>query len=319
MESVDISKMKKSQDLVSWEDVSEVDIVEKPSVHSNFLNVQFHNDYRDTITAINNINPTSHKFFNVANKPSEFSEPNPKEVSTLVNSFIKILNNNVKRKVSHKRHANSGWDEAVPDPTVEKSGWEEFQESLGLPPSLYHNPAKKSPVRLIDIKNTAKIDTADESKYNVVIVIQKENVSDQMNLHVSFVVDRNIMKNEDDFYKHTKEEYVDVVIEKIFINGFYSKRGNNSKLEQTDYDINGPLQFEQVNETGTGDIITPKEAHSILKEKLDNIAKENNYLVSNLDEEGQVFHSSLPNLAEFSRIKDADDIYNDLYGKRKFI
>src|SRR5690606_366929 len=66
----------------------------KHKINPNFLSIQFHNDYRDVITAINNLIPNKKQLFNLSNRPIAYSEPQVKEVYDLVSDFVNALNIN---------------------------------------------------------------------------------------------------------------------------------------------------------------------------------------------------------------------------------
>ena len=79
----------RSVDLNSSEDSSHsksnqanvVHHIKRKPLNPNFLNIQFHNDYRDLMTAIHNIIPERRQRFNVANIPITYSENNEAGVS----------------------------------------------------------------------------------------------------------------------------------------------------------------------------------------------------------------------------------------------
>ena len=70
---------------------------------------------------------------------------------------------NIFTEVPDYRTANSGWDEPLQDQQME-TGWEKHMQSLGLPKSLYPDPAKKSKVKLEKIDHVEKYETEDETE-----------------------------------------------------------------------------------------------------------------------------------------------------------
>ena len=122
-----------------------------------FIEAQFHNDYRDTLTAFNNIAPSQRQTFNLAHLPVAMSnlKPNGNETNGIIKDFISELNENIIGVVPDYRVINSGWDEQLIEPEF-KSGWEAHMEKLGLPKSLYPDPAKKALVELIKVDHIEK-------------------------------------------------------------------------------------------------------------------------------------------------------------------
>ena len=57
-------------------------------INPTFTEGQFHNDYRDTITAFNNIAPSQKQIFNQGNIPIVLSNPPVREVKKLIRDFI---------------------------------------------------------------------------------------------------------------------------------------------------------------------------------------------------------------------------------------
>ena len=100
-------------DIVSWDDTYSYGNVTREIVNPNFLNNQFHNDYRDVITALNNLVPDKKQLFNLPNIPVIYSEPEASEVRNMIRDFIAVLNTNLKTEVPSYRNPNSGWDEGI--------------------------------------------------------------------------------------------------------------------------------------------------------------------------------------------------------------
>lgn len=318
-----IKKQKKStinlvdeliDDIVSWDDSQDscFSRLEKKQLNPNFIDSQFHNDYRDIITAINNIVPDKKQLFNIANVPLCYTEPEASEVKNMINDFVTLLNKNLVTEVPNTRNVNSGWDEAIPDPNV-KSGWDKVQNALGLAASLYEKPASKANINLISIKNVQKYETEDEIKYSCQIVLQKTNVEDQIILKPSFVQDKRPLLDENNFFV-TKNIDMRVTIEDIFIIGYLSKLGTDYKLasdkEEKFYD------YQNLEEN---DLTDPKYVQKILMDKYNQQMKEIQYRNAMLDEEGQTFHKTLPNLYEYPNIKATQTIFDDMNCKKKFI
>lgn len=276
------------------------------SVNNNFINNQFHNDYRDVMNAILNLIPDKKQLFNISNIPLKYSEPPITEVNSVVQDFIKVLNTNIKDQVSNVRNPNSGWDEAVVEPNV-KSGWDKIQESLGLNPSLWNKPANKAYVILKQIKYVQKYETEDEIKYSVDLVIQKINVKDQMVVKCSFVIDKRPLFNENNFFVSKKVD-MRLIIEDITIVGYLSNDGNDSRL-MFDNDMD---KFYDYNEMEYNNMTDPKLVQEILMKKYAQRTNEMQLRNAMLDEEGQAFHKTLPSVYDYSNIQATQTIIADM-------
>ena len=300
-------------DIISWDSAYDSGNVEKPSLNKNYINNQFHNDYRDVITAINNLVPNKKQLFNLPNIPLKYSQPETSEVKNMVNDFVNAINTNLLTEVPNTRNANSGWDEAIPDPKT-KSGWDKVQESLGLPTSLYEDPAKKAPVKLIAIKFVQKYETEDEVKYSCEVVLQKVNVDDQIIIKADFVQDKKPLHDENNFFKTSIIE-MKVWIENVFIIGYLSNEGNDS-YKQFDGDDKIYFDYDKLE---YNDLTDPKHVQKILMEKYRQRNNEMEQRTAMLDEEGQNFHRELPHIYDFSNIKGTRTIFDDMNKHKKFI
>jgi len=196
----------------------------KPKVNKFFQEVQFHQDYRDTSNAFNLL--TDQKpFFNLADLPvTNVEKPSNTEIKNLISKFIKEVNKTVKNHVSDEIALNN-WSDNMPQKKF-KSGWEKQQEELGLPASIYTEPAPRSSIRLIKLDHAEKYETDAEVKYVVYLIVQKRNTEDQMVVKVSFVVDKNDLNLDREFFDKRKNTYeTSVSIEEISIVGFMITEG----------------------------------------------------------------------------------------------
>lgn len=274
--------------------------------NGSLLDVQFHNDYRDLLTAINNVVPDNKQIFNMGNIPVKTYVPRDSEVKRLVHEFMKEINNNIKTEVTDTLNPNSGWDEVMPNKN-EKSGWEKTQEVLGLPSSVYNQPAGKSKMRLVKIDSVIKQETDTEIKYVCTLIIKKKNINDQVILKVSFVIHKqNIDERKlfDDVYCNlnridkirfdqpgVKVNYADVMIEEIFIVGFLTNSHVDAidaanQAENNEYDFN---RMEN-NEMTSNNSIMKELQHTYWKR-----ANEANKFDQAMDKETRDFHWSLQN------------------------
>jgi|688.fasta_scaffold265698_2 hypothetical protein len=299
-------------DVVSWDSSISSASVVRETLNPNLVNIQFHNDYRDIITAIANLVPEKRQRFNLANIPLVYSEPETTEVKLMVKDFITVLNDNLSSEVPSNRNKNSGWDEAIVDPNVE-SGWNKVQKSLGLPVSLYDDPAKKSLVKLIAINHVQKYETDDEIKYVIDLVIQKLNVEDQMILKASFVQDKRPLNDENNFFV-SKNIDMKVVIEDVFTSGYLSNDGPDSNKE---YDMDKE-KYYAYDGLEYNNMTDPKYIQKILMEKYKMRTQEMEQRNALLDNEGREFHRTLPHLYDFSNIKGTRTIFDDFNTKKIF-
>lgn len=300
-------------DIVSYDGDDSSIVMKKHILNPNFLNVQFHNDYRDVITSFNNIVPDAHQLFNTANIPLVYSEPNVNEVKPLISDFIRTLNKNLENQVPKERNVNSGWDEAIPDPTV-VSGWDKVQKSLGLAPSLYNKPdVKNGGIKLVSILQLQKYETDDEIKYACTIVLQKEHVEDQIIIKVSIFQDKRPLRDENNFHVNSVVT-LRAIIEEIFIVGYLSKYGNDASLMFND----GKEKYYDYDKMEQNNLLDPKLIQKVLLTKYDQRVKEMQQRNALLDEEGQAFHRTLPNLYDFSNIQKTRTIFDDMNEPKKF-
>jgi hypothetical protein len=283
------------------------------SVNPNFVEVQFHNDYRDTITAFNNLAPSQKQIFNQENAPTKFSNPDVSEVKPMIKDFITELNKNITNSVTEFRNSNSGWDEAVPDQPIE-SGWEKQMKKLGLPPSLYNKPAEKSEVKLIKIDHLEKHETEGEIKYTCFLILQKKNVKDQMILRVNFVmtkndpnIDRNFfsdVKELDNYNDKNKDDGQSVIIEDLFVLGYLTR----GEINEAGKDRNNFYNFAGLEDNEH--ISQPTIMKELMKKYRDR-TRENNNFNATLDEEGRNFHRDLPHLRNYKSYQTTRTIFDD--------
>ena len=284
------------------------------AVNPNFIEVQFHNDYRDTLTAFNNIAPSQKQIFNQENVPVKFTKPDNKEAEPMVVDFIKEVNKNLDEAVSATRTSNSGWDEAQPDKTVE-SGWEKQMKHLCVATSIYNKPATKSNVRLIKLDHVEKYETESEIKYICFLILQKENVNDQMIVKVSFVMSKSDVNLDRNFFNDVKDlknnrdtkksdDGESVIVEEVFILGFLTRKEINEagKVRDSFYNFAGMEDNEHISQ---GTIM--KE---LIKKYKDRTRETNNFNAT-LDPEGRNFHRDLPHLRNYKSYQVTRTIFDD--------
>lgn len=267
-----------------------------------FIEAQFHNDYRDTISAFNNIAPSQKQVFNIANVPVNFTNPNPSEVKKLLYDFLKELNKNIINEVPDYRNPNTGWDEPLEDLKCE-SGWDKSMKSLGLPKSLYPDPAKKQKVKLIKLDHVEKYETEDEIKYACFLFLKKPNAEDILVVKVSFVLDkRNI--NEDRLFFDQKNIETRVILEEIFILGYMTERGVGRNNHPRDKFYN----FYDLEKDG---IMDDKAILNQLNKKLAERHRETQRFDNTLDDQFRLLKKESPNISNYNSFQVTQTIYDD--------
>jgi hypothetical protein len=272
------------------------------------------------VTAFNNIAPSQKQWFNRSDYPVETTTPKIKEVKYLIKSFIKELNKNIKYEISDNENVNSGWDDFMPEKSV-KSGWDKQQEALGLPGSIYNEPAGRARVKLLKIDQLEKYQTADQTRYVVFLILQKVNVEDQMVLKISFVlnnadvnIERNFFEKKDVEGKKEKPSTADVIIEEIFVVGYMSDYGFGLKSPRKDF-----YKFDSIEKED--DMMAQDDIIRELTNKYSLRDFENRGLTSAYDANGELVYHDLSQLIDtkaqnrlaIERLVDRADSRNNYY------
>jgi hypothetical protein len=204
------------------------------------IDSHFHNDYRDTLNAFQMLVPNQRQLFNRGDLPIiNVSTPSNSEIKPLLKNFIKeankVLDNNVADEL-HVRDWKNNYGEKEHD-----RGWDKQQEKLGLPGSIYTDPAKKAHIKLVKVNHSERRETEDEIQYIIFAVVQKVNVKDQMVVKVSFHIDKQDHNIERDFFAKGKNSYETLVkIEEVFVDGFLTKTSfGKHSIKAKYYDYGG--------------------------------------------------------------------------------
>lgn len=215
----------------------------KIKVNQNFVENQWHTDYRDTQNAFEIVVPNRKQLFNLCALPvDQACEVPEKDTRYLVSKFIKEINKTVKNKVSNELSATS-WIDNMPQKQFE-SGWDKQQKALGLPTSIFKEPAKKAPIKLVKIDHAEKYETEKEIRYSLFLIIQKKNVQDQLVIKVNFVVDKNDVNMDRDFFSSGKDSFrTTVMLEEISIIGFLTTNKFGERTRQDDF-----YQFDAITD-----------------------------------------------------------------------
>lgn len=299
------------EDVVSWGS-NDSGNVRKEVINSNFVDIQYHKDYAHVIDAISALVVAKRQLFNLANIPIKYSVVNPDEVKLLITDFINVLNKSIGEETTQYRNAGTGWSEQLPEFTGEDA-FGKSQIALGLAPSLYDKPAGKSPVRVISIEKVQKYETEDEIKYAIEMIIQKANSDDQMALKGSFVQDKRPLQDENNFFV-SKNIDMKVVIEDVYILGFYSKDG---PITAQQYDMDKE-KFYFYDKMEANNLTDPKHIQKILMDKYKQRTEDMDHRNAMLDEEGQDYHRKLPTVYDYSNIMGTRTIFDDMNEKKVF-
>lgn len=207
----------------------------KYNLNPYFTETQFHNDYRDTLNAINILIPNQKQLFNKADLPLiNVNTPSTNEIKPLIKTFINEINKIID-KTNSEGIVTQDWKNNYGEKDYE-SGWDKQQRKLGLPGSIYTKPAKKAHIKLINVDRLEKFETENEIRYTIFIIVQKENVKDQMLVKVNFQIDKQDINLDREFFDKEKNSYETLVkIEEIFVMGFLTKQSFGKQSVKNDY------------------------------------------------------------------------------------
>lgn len=275
--------------------------------HKYFRNDKFHDDYRYLLTQINKLNSSSKIEFNLKGLPIFTEKEITPEIVTIVRSFVSLINNNLTKKNTEIR-----WDDLSPTQQIE-SGFERAQYNLGLAVSNYKTDILNTPLRLVKIMDSEKLETEEEAQIKIKISIGKVNNPDADQISLTLKLNKQKIKlSEDEFFKKKDNEIIsDYKLSEVYVNGYYSNVSNlNSYDEFPNY-----VDAKEDNREPNADITPISSEIEFIENHYKKRAQENEYRISMLDEEGKAFNSSIMFLT--------DDYYKKNYrttdGKREFI
>lgn len=268
--SVDADKVRRvaelGNDMKDWE-IEQDEATRAANLNPNMMEIQFHPDYQDVITAIKLIVPTYRQLFNLPNRPLTYSEPAASEILPLAKQFVDQVNTLVRDKVK------------MDVQTVD--GWEKLQIDLGRQ-TLYSKRQERSDLQYVATTNVKKYATDDEIKYDCKLVLQKDGSEDQIVVRVSFVQDNRAINDEDNFFKAGAKPTIH--IEQIHIEGYLVPEGKGGfREENRDDDVYDFNDLEVNNMTNPEDIQKELQRHH--QQKMQEMLGRNMML----DEEGKVF------------------------------
>lgn len=257
------------------ENSKNMSILKKEKINPYFQEIQFHQDYRDTLNAFGMMCDQKNIFNKIHDPLIKSEQIDTNEVNDLVSKFVDQLNVVIDQQIGEiATEKLDSWNDNMPlvNPTNEiikkKASWEQYNEELGLPDTIYPEPATKSKVKLIKIDSVNKYETLKELKYSVFLIIQKYNVVDQMIVKISFVLDKNDVNLDREFFDEHKNNFeTKIVVEEISVIGFMITKGMGKPktLREQFYDYEG---FDE------GRIISEKDVIRQLNKKKKEIEKE---------------------------------------------
>ena len=192
----------------------------------------------------------------------------------MVYDFVTLINKNIINDVTDTYNENTGWDEFTNIPSFGcnlnsgvETGWEKYNKSLDLEPSLYESPHNhKDIVYLLDINNVEKYKTDFETKYLIICILGKKNIIDKMVLKLSFVIKPNCSSNNNNKI---------LFIEEVNVYGFLTFN--------KDYECDVTNNYYQFNDLMSGEITNDKEIISQLIDVQQKKINERNKRLQSLD------------------------------------
>ncbi len=281
--------------------------------NNDFVEMQYHKDYNDTITAINNLTPQK-ELFNMGFLPVKESTPDENNVMDLVELFMEKVNGEVKNNVSEYLHTNSGWSD-MGKRRREKSGFEQTMEELGLPGSLYNESAAKAPIKLVAIDKAEQFNTDDQIRFIIYLIVQKENVKDQMVLKVHFFMEKEDLKsggdsqrdffekNLEDAVKNSNEKNQLAIIEQIFTVGYLTNDSEKKTKMNKFHDYSNIKKSD-----GTMD---QEKVIKLMLRKHKDRADELNSFLCTVDDGTKEIHD-VPGINSYSQYANTRTIMDDL-------
>ncbi len=214
-----------------------------------FVEMQFHNDYKDVMTAFDIICESGRPIFNRSSQPVKFTPLETSQGGQMIDVFISQLNTTMKDKIKDIVSMDNGWKNVQENPSVE-SGWEKQMKKLGIPSNIYDKGTKKAVIRLIKVDKVDMFETDSQIKYDIYSIIQKDGSYDQMVIKVGFVMDKSDMNEDRNFFVDDKTIDLNVRIENIFVVGFMTNHSYGSQNKNVRQDF---YTFENIEKNGIMD------------------------------------------------------------------
>ena len=225
-----------------------------------FVEMQFHNDYKDVITAFDIICESGRPVFNRSSLPVKFTSLQPSQGGQMIDVFMTQLNTIMKDKIKDIVSMENGWKNIQENPSVE-SGWEKQMKKIGVPSNIYDKGTKKAVIRLINVDKVDMFETDSQLKYDIYCIIQKDGSYDQMVIKVGFVMDKSDMNEDRNFFVDDKTVDLNVHVESIFVVGFMTNHSYGSQNKNVRQDF---YTFENIENNG---MMNDEEVIKQLKKK----------------------------------------------------
>lgn len=270
----------------------------KPNkLNKYFIQTQFNDSYRDVMTAFNNVAPDQKNMFNSQMLPVTTTIYNPDksppfDAIKLVNLFINNLNKAI-MKLPQSAEILNDYNNYLPltsamNTYTKDKGINAYYKEIGVNYNLYADTPPNSPVKLIKIMSMEKQYTEEQTKFVITFVLKKilKSVKDQIKITVNFVYKNNQGEFNGMFNNIAiTNEIQPIVIEMIFVNGFYSNDFNidvecySSTNEGNNYLGNNFYNFNEIKNPGiTQDHFILKELN---KKKLEHKNEMDNFNINN--------------------------------------
>jgi len=288
----------------------------EPQLNTEFITEQYHKDYNDTITAINNLTPQK-ELFNMGFLPVKIMQPSTHNVEELVRLFVRKVNDEVENRVAEYLNPNSGWNDQGKRKKT-KSGFSTQMEELGLPGDLYTEPADKAQIQLIAIQGAEQQMTDDQIRFIVHIVVQKPNVADQMVLKVQFFMEKEDLKSGDldaarNFFARSLVEQDPVndimkldntvIIEQVFTEGYLTNSGTAvTRMDKF---------YEYPDIMNANGIVDQYKVLQIMKAKHEERSAELSSFLCSVDDQTKELHD-VPSIGDYQSYKNTRTIMDDL-------
>lgn len=213
-----------------------------------FVQTQFSDSYRDTLTAFNYICPDQKIIFNLQTLPVvttkyQLNRDTPFVFIKLVTQFVNKVNKQVS-EIPESYEIVNNFNNYMPLTSqlkkyTENKGINKFYKDIGVDYNLYADTPPNSPIELIKIISAKREYTDAETKYVITFVIKKilKSVKDQLQITVHFVTKNDPLEGYNLFDGQPPTQSINssqqVAIEFVFIDGYYTNDFN------VDYDCGG--------------------------------------------------------------------------------
>jgi hypothetical protein len=213
-----------------------------------FMQTQFSDSYRDTLTVFNSICPDQKILFNLQTLPVtttkyQLNKNTPFIFIKLVTQFINRVNKEIKQMPDSYEIVNN-FNNYMPLTSqlkkyTENKGINKFYKDIGVDYNLYADTPPNSPIELIKIITGTREYTDAETKYIITFVVKKilKSVNDQLQITVHFVTKNDPLEGYNLFDGKPPVESINtsqqVAIEFVFTDGIYTDDFN------VDYECGG--------------------------------------------------------------------------------